>query len=132
MRSIALVVFALCLIASVFSEANVRPVKRSAPGGLSDLDESEWPSVKESIIDSFLQLKEEQSEHYELIKVLSIKQQTVAGWRYVIKALVNKHGNTDEITCNLDIVEQGWNKYRSTDIKCGDKSFSVVKGKQEE
>lgn len=131
MRSTVLVftVVAMCLVASAFGQMLQ---KRAAPGSLSDLDESEWPSVNESITDSFLQLKEEQSEHYELIKILSVKQQAVAGWRYVITALIKKHGDSDEITCNLDIVEQSWLKYRSTDIKCGDKSFSVVKGKQEE
>lgn len=126
MRSVAVIVFALCCCLYV----NAKP-SLVALGGVSQIDSSRHPELITLITDSLVQLKAEQGHHLEFQELVSATSQVVSGTAYTASAIF-KHGGESlgTFTCDVNIWEQPWVNFRQFEAKCPEQSYKVIKGTQ--
>lgn len=119
------------LLAVIVCCVNVLPANGSdgLVGGHNNVEQSEWPDISKKVSAAFVTLAgQEGGENLSLVELTSVQSQVVSGVKYYIVAKVTS--SNGQITCNIEIWEQGWIPYERHDIACDDKQYTVEKGKQ--
>lgn len=98
-----------------------------APGGFQNLDESKWGEVTAVLEGSLVKLASEQGHHLKLVKLRSVKSQTVAGVNYEADA-VFENATGENLNCSLTLWVQSWTNFDKLTLKCAEKEYVVVRG----
>lgn len=116
----------------VIKEGRQRRSTEQLVGGQTDVPVEDYPKIESMVTESLVQLSQQPNgDAYKLKRIISCKQQVVAGVLYTVTAEFDQNDNAEGKVCTLQIWEQPWSGARQVDIACNDKSYKVVREPRE-